>query len=261
MLEKVFVLKKTRPYKRTVRIFMKNRLQKITSVNCLFTTQHLVSEQERQTNAKTQQAEFSTSDMALYEAMLCDSSYGKDFYLKGDPEGKLKRPTLMLTRADIDYAALSQLCVNAGVSFRPGISYDELMSMYSTHMRAIGGKGMEVSPPAPVQYQQSNPLQEIMDQKSQARSNYENKYGESVPDVVANDIAFLDAMLNIDFDAEKYIASKLEREAGRPEETVAQKPEEESFEVLDVRYMEKFKTHIPNNKKSDLAWVKNKLNS
>jgi len=259
MSELVFVLKKNRPWKRSVRVFKRNGLGKVTSVNCMFTTEHLVSEAERLSNARNNPAEFKTTNQDLIEALFRDSAYGKDFVLKSDPEGKLKKPTLLLSKADIDYAALQQLYVTANLPFDPRATYDELLSGYSIHIQALAGKRMEISPPAPVQYAKTDPAQDIYNQKVQATTNYENKYGEPVPDVVANDIAFLDAMLNIDFDAEKYIAAKLEKQA---EEAAKPKVvEEDTFESLDAKYFEKFKTHIPNNKKSDLSWVKNKLNS
>lgn len=257
MQEQVFVLKKSRPYKRTVRIFMKNKMNKVTSVNCMFTTEHLVSEQERQTSAKTRPAEFSTNNPELYEAMLCDSSYGKDFCLKSDPDGKLKKKTVVLTRDDIDMAALEKLYVDAGMNFDHRLSFLELQQAYKFHMEATGGRKFEVSKPAEIKIDVVDVAADINSQKLKAIGNYETKYGEPVPEIVSGDVAFLDAMLNIDFDAEAYIKSKTEKlEAAKKSD-----PGDDTFENLDAKYFEKFKTHIPNSKKNDIGWVKNKLNS
>jgi len=262
MQEQVFVLRKTRPYKRTVRVFMKNKMNKVTSINCLFTTEHLVNEQERQTSAKTRQAEFSTSNPELYEAMLCDSSYGKDFYLKGDPEGKLKKKTVVLTRDDIDMAAMEKLYTDAGMHFDHTKSFLELKMAYNIHIEAMAGRKYEPSKPAEIAMKVVDVAGDIQAQKLKAMSNYESKYGEPVPEIVANDISFLDAMLDINFDAEKYIAAKIERKAADLAFVNEKAPvNEDTFDVLDSKYFEKFKTHIPNNKKADLAWVKNKLNN
>jgi len=264
MLEQVFVLRKTRPYKRTVRVFIKNKFQKVTSVNCLFTTEHLVNEQERQTGAKTRQAEFSTSNPELYEAMLCDSSYGKDFYLKGDPEGKLKKKTVVLTRDDVDMAAMEKLYKDAGMNFDHTRSFLELQQAYKFHMEAMGGRRFEPSKPAEIAMKVVDVAGEIQAQKQVSMANYEAKYGEPVPEIVAGDVAFLDAMQNMDFDAQKYIAARIAKHAVESEvqqKEMVEKPNEDSFDVLDAKYFERFKTHIPNNKKSDLAWVKNKLNN
>lgn len=260
MNEQVFVLKKKRPYKRSVRVFIKNRLGKVTSVNCMFTTEHLVNEMERTTNARLIAAQFKTTNEELIEALYRDASYGKDFCHISDPEGQLKKPTLILSKEDINYASLHQLYINAGLNFDPKATYDELLSGYSIHMQALGGKKIEVSGPAQIPHQPSNPLQEIESQKMKARTNYETKYGEPVPDVVKDDIAFLDAMTNIDFDAAKYISAKVEKQAEAANIEQA-KATEDTFESLDAQYFEKFKTHIPTNKKNDFGWVKNKLNS
>jgi len=265
MLEQVFVLKKTRPYKRTVRVFIKNKMNKVTSVNCLFTTEHLVNEQERQTNGKLRQAEFSTSNEDLYEAMLCDSSYGKDFYLKGDPEGKLKKKSVVLTRDDIDMAAMEKLYTDSGMNFDHTKSFLELKMAYNIHIEAMAGRKYEPSKPAEIAMKVVDVAAEIGAQKQKAMENYETKYGEPVPGIVANDMAFFDAMLNIDFDAQKYIAAKVDSHVAEPLSGTTgdgePKVNEDSFDVLDAKYLERFKTHIPNNKKSDLTWVKNKLNN
>lgn len=251
MEEEVFVLTNKRTYRRGVRVFVKGQNGKVSERMCTFTTEHLVDLQSRSTNARIVQAQFATRNESLYHALLADTGYGKDFVLKDDPEGKLKEPTLKFSTDDIKKATLANLFSANGLKFDPTKAVEILEMEYSLHIQALSGTKTQVSPPAPIPHQIVDVGKQMEDTKAAARQKYEDDYGEPVPEIVYNDVTFLDGLSNPDFDAEKYIQSKL---AEPP------KVEEEKLEDVHALYFAKFQKNVPNMKKNDIAWIKAKLN-
>lgn len=251
MEHKIFVLTNKRTYRRTVRVFVKGPDGKVTDRQCTFTTEHLVADQERSTNGRTIAAQFDTNNETLYHALLADSGYGKDFVLKSDPEGKLKEASQKLSPEDLKKATLANLFSYQGLKFDASKPVNVLEMEYSLHIQALSGVKSQISAPAPIPHEPVNVAQEIADGKAAARKKYEEDYGEPVPPIVYNDMAFLDGLSNPDFDAEKYIQSKL---AEPP------KVEEEKPEDVHALYFAKFQKNVPNMKKNDIAWIKAKLN-
>jgi hypothetical protein len=91
--------------------------------------------------------------------------------------------------------------------------------------------------------------------KQAARQKYEDDYGERVPDIVYDDVTFLDGMSNPDFDAEKYIQSKLVE----PEKVEVPEVKAEKQEDIHALYFELNQKNVPNMKKNDTAWIKAKI--
>jgi len=255
MEEKVFVLTNKRTFRRGVRVFVKGQDGKVTDRLLMFTTEHLVSDQERSTNARTVAAQYATRNETLYHALLADTGYGKDFVLINDPEGKLKEASLKISPDDIKKATLASLFGGVGLRFDVTKDVSILEMEYSMHIQALSGKKMEVSSPAPIPHQIVNVAQGIAEMKQAARQKYEDDYGERVPDIVYDDVTFLDGMSNPDFDAEKYIQSKLVE----PEKVEVPEVKEVNVNIHDL-YFKKFGKNVPNMKKNDTKWIEGKLN-
>ena len=256
MEQKVFVLANKRTYRRSVRIWVKNQTGKISTRLCMFTTENLVSDKERATNARTVAARFTTKDEVVYHALLADTAYGKDFYLLDDPEGKLKEESMKHSPDDIKKATLANLFSSAGLKYDGNKPLAVLEMEYALHIQALSGVKTQMSAPAPIPHQVVNVGQSIAEMKQAARHKYEEDYGERVPDIVYNDTAFLDGMSNPDFDAEKYIKSKLAETEKEETEELEEKKEED----IHGLYFKKFGKHVPIPKKNDIAWIKGKLN-
>jgi hypothetical protein len=257
MEQKIFVLTNKRTYRRAVRIFVRGLDGKITDRLCMFTTEHLVNDQERNTNARIIAAQYSTNNEMLYHALLSDSGYGKDFVLKDDPEGKLKEASLKLTPEDVKRATLASLFASQGLKFDGNKPTAILELEYATHIQSLTGVKTQISAPAPIPNQIVDVAKEMEGKKIAARRKYEEDYGEPVPPVVYNDLAFLDGMSNPEFDAKKYIQSKL----AEPPKVENNKPAEDGKpEDIHALYFEKFQKNVPNMKKNDTAWIKAKLN-
>lgn len=259
MEQKIFVLTNKRTYRRAVRVFVKGQDGKVSDRLCTFTTEHLVSDQERNTNARQVAAQFSTKNELLYHALLSDSGYGKDYTLKSDPEGNLKEASLKLTPDDIKKATLATLFSGANLKFDAEKQISVLELEYATHIQSLSGLKTQTSAPAPIPHNIVDVAKEIENKKAAARQKYEDEYGEAVPPVVYDDITFLDGMSNPDFNAEKYIESKL-TDAPKVDEGIAQEVKEEKPEDIHALYFEKFGKNVPNMKKNDTAWIKGKLN-
>lgn len=253
MEEKVFILTNKRTFRRGVRVFVKGQDGKVTDRLLMFTTEHLVSDQERSTNARTVAAQYATRNEVLYHALLADTGYGKDFTLITDPEGKLKEASLKIRPDDIKKATLSNLFDAAGLKFDANKDVNILEREYTIHIQALSGRKMEVSAPAPIPHQVVNVAQGIAEMKQAARQKYEDDYGERVPAVVYDDITFLDGLSNPDFDAEKYIESKL-AVPEKVEEEVS-KPEQDIY----GQYFDLHQKNVPNMKKNDTVWIKAKI--
>lgn len=263
MEHKVFVLTNKRTYRRAVRVFVKGQDKKVADRLCLFTTEHLVNDQERNTNARQIPAQFSTNNESLYHSLLSDSGYGKDFVLEGDPQGKLKEASQKLSPEDIKKATLEALFSGAKLKFDGNKPIELLEMEYAMHVQALSGVKTQISAPAPIPHQIVDVAKQMAEKKAEARQKYEDEYGEPVPPVVYDDLAFLDGMNSPGFDAEKYIDSKLAKPEVMPETEQGKEeaPEtKESEESIYDMYFKKFGKNVPNMKKNDTAWIKGKLN-
>lgn len=258
---KTFILKRKKVFRRGVRVFIKGIDGKFTDRVLKFSTEHLVAVKLRKTRARTIAAAYTTSNSEEIEALFSDSAYGKDFFLKGDSEGKLKQATRIVSKMDSEKMALKGLFEMINLPFDESKDLAVLQEMYKIQASAMSGRKIEKgSAPAPIPIEKVDVAKSMAETADAARKIYEDKYGKPVPEEVSGDLAFLSALGDPDFDAETYIAN-LDVE---PEETANDVQDSNSstadtIETLQQKYFEKFKTNVANSKKNDAAWIKNKL--
>jgi len=252
-MTQTFILTETRAYRWTIKIFIKSHVEdKIDQRNVTFTTEHKVSEKERNRNAKLVAAEFTTDDEVLIDAMLRDTGYGITFVAEGDPEGKLKKPGFNVTPLDAKKLALKNLFDAIGLDFDQTKPVEVLTEEYQIFVSAKTGvkpnKGTATEIPAtPVDVGQ-----EIENKAAEARKKYEEKYGEPVPTELHDDKGFLSAVLDDPkFDAKAYIEAK-----GASDDTLPDTAGE-----LQTLYKQVFGKDVANIKKNDVEWMKKKITS
>jgi hypothetical protein len=247
MERKTFVLTQTREFRRSVRIFLKDKEGKTEDRRIKFTTEHKVSEKERNLNARKVAAEFNTSDERLYDGILRDTGYGETFVLKGDPEGKLKREPFDITPLDAKKIALKNLFEAAGLEYDSKKPSEVLEEEYQIFMNAKAGTNIKNDKPLNVDHTPVDLKKGRLQQIENAKKAYEKKYGEPIPEKFANDTGFLSALTaDPNFDAKAYMAKDSD-------------PKEETIEELREKYVKKFGANVANAKKNDKAWIKNKL--
>lgn len=255
-----FILLKKKTYRRFVKIY----LPKANSKNAYFanhvqfTTDGLVDPKQRSTSARTKNAEYSTDVQEEIDALMSSDGYGKDYTLKRDPEGKLKKPSRNLSNDDQRKAALRGLYKEMGIEFDNSKTYDFLLAEYSGYVKALSGsKGTQGnSAPAQIPVTITNVNQNIEDMKNAARAKYFDLFGEEIPSVVYNDSTFLDGIMVPGFDAKSYIENALKPE---PEEGVEIQEEVDTPDSLGKKYLEKFGVLPPAPYKNNIEWLKNKL--
>jgi hypothetical protein len=225
-----------------------------------FTTEHLVHVKQRKTRARQTAAEYTTSNEAEIEALFADSGYGKDFVLKGDPEGKLKKPTRVVTAMDAERIALRGLFKNIDLQFDESKPIEVLKEEYKIHASALAGKKIEKSTASKIPIEQVDVKQSMAETAEMARKIYYDKYGEPVPEEVYDDLAFLSALSDPNFNAKGYIEnlSKVDDLATKPDATVPE-IETRTLDQLQKAYFEQEGKNVPNPKKNDAAWIKAKL--
>ncbi len=255
---KTFVLKRKKTFRRGVRVFIKGIDGKFTDRVLKFSTEHLAPVKLRKTRARSIAAEFTTSNPDEIEALFSDSAYGKDFFLKGDPEGKLKQATRIVSKMDSEKMALKGLFEMINLPFDESKPLAVSQEMYKIQASAMSGRKIEKgSGPTPIPIEKVDVAQSMADTADEARKIYEDKYGESVPEEVTNDLAFLSGLGDPDFNAKKYI-NNLGSEPAEIVEGNATKVVE-SVDTLQKAYFDKFAKNVPNPKKNDAAWIKKKL--
>lgn len=265
MESKTFILNKKKTFRRGVRIFVKDINGKMDMRICMFTTEHKVAPKDRKKRARGIAAEYTTNDPNIIAALMRDSSYGKTFTRSDDPKGELKEQTIVITPHDAKRMALEKLCEEAGVEFNPNTPIDVLTEKYKMFIAAAAGKPVQGGGVTSIPHNEVNVLGNIQEAKEAARKAYTDKYKKDVPEIVFDDVTFLDGMANPDFDAEDYIA-KAEQAAADAE---AQKGAdnvggEKSIDDMDNKelhdaYFEKFGKNVAVPKKNDDAWIKGKL--
>lgn len=260
---KTFVLANKKEWRREVKVFVLNKDKKFEERSLPFTTEHLVTDKLRTEKGRTVAAEYKTSDPVILEAIYRDTAYGKDFYEKGDAEGKLKRPSVFINEKEKQITALRGLFNMVGLPMDETLPYEVLKEQYEIHVSALSGRKIEKSvakeiPGTPVDVQAS-----IVEGINAARAKYEQKYGEPVPAIVWDDLAFLDALSNPEFEAQKYISEKIAANEPSAKEGEEKKKESEepveTLEQLREKYFTKTGQNVPNPKKNDAAWIKAQL--
>lgn len=251
---KVFILLNKRDFSRVINIFVVNPTGKIDKRNVKFTTERLVDAKQRQTAARKVAAEYWAKNDAEVEALLSSSGYGITFVRKDDPMGILKKQTRMISTEDAERAALKALFEAIGLEFDEKLTNDVLKSQYAIHAQTVAGtKKVAASGPKQIIAKPVDVAGEIAQGKQQAKNSFKEKYGYEVPDVVANDVAFLDALSNPDFDAEKYIENVTSK-ADEPEDGPVE--DEKPIDYWQEKYSTLKGTKVPNPKKNDIAWIK-----
>lgn len=268
MERKTFVLSKRKTYRRPVKIFVKDSKGVLSEMWITFTTEHLVNKEVRHTNGRLVAAEFMTNDPKIIDAIYSNSSYGKDFYEKGDEKGLKKAETIAITADDVEKMALKSLFESAGLT-----TYDAhkpvaiLKKELQLYMESVAGKKFVESPPKEIQFEKKDIAADLEKQKQDAREYYEAEYGKPVPSFVYDDVAFLDGLSNPSFDPEKYIEQKDaelfpngHNNSGLDFAALPLKEAPEgNKESLHAAYFEKFSKKVPNMKVNDLGWIKAKL--
>lgn len=262
---KTFVLTNVKTWRREVRTFVMNPNKKFEERLLPFTTEHRVSSKQRTVLGHATPAEYITNDPVIIEALYRDPAYGKDFYERGDDDFKLKRPTLIVNDKDREIVALRGLFSAVGLYMDESLSFDVLKKQYEIHMSAISGK-KEESIPIKIPHTPVDVKATIEHGVVAARQRYEDDYGEPIPEIVANDLAFLDGLSVPGFDAAKYIENKLseaEKETGieggdEPTQKTDSAPANEK-ETLHKEYFAEFEKQVPRMKVNDLVWIKTKI--
>jgi len=268
MEAKTFILTKPKTWRREVRVHVLNQNKKPEALLLPFTTENIVPSKQRNTRGHQVPAEYTTSDKIIIDALYRDPAYGKDFIEKGDAEGKKKQPSLIITETDSKIIALRNLFKLINLPFDETLTYDVLKAQYDIQMDALGGKAASKSEPLQIPHVPIDVKASIEQGVNAARQMYEEIYGEPIPAIVENDLGFLDALNNPDFDAQKYIEEKI-LAANKPEAENAEKPEEvkkdanvpaaDDKDTLHKKYFEKTGKNVPTPKVNDLAWIKAKL--
>ena len=264
MDRKTFVLLRKRTYRHAVKYFVKQGDSKIDQRTANFTTEHKVTEKERNRNARLVAAEFSTTDEIVYDALLRSRAYGKTFILEGDEELKLQREPFDITALDSKKAALRNLFDYIGLAFDGKKDIKVLESEYRIHASAITGNKIEKGTATNIAHTPVDLKKQLSDLAETARETYKEKYGEEVPEEFNNNLAFLSALSDPDFDAKAYM-DKAKQTEDVPAETIPdgpvdeELPAEDNLETLREKYFEKFGANVANSKKNDAAWIKAKL--
>jgi hypothetical protein len=262
--EKTFVLLNKKHYRRSLNIFVVGGDGKVAKRNITFSTERLVNIIQRADVARTIAAEYYPINKAESDALLSSPAYGKTFVRKDDPEGKLKLPTRLISTEDAEKAGLKILFELAGLDFNQQLPLEVLKSMYANQVQALAGsKKVVESPPATIPSTPVDVAKNINDAVRVAKAKFEEKYGYPVPEIVANDLAFIDGISNPEFDAEGYIASKQSKQVvGEDIENLIDAGGaaiELTIDELRQKYFDKFGTNVANIKKNDAGWIKAKL--
>lgn len=255
MQRQTFILTQKKTFRHNVKLYLKSNDKKVDQRQVKFTTEHKVSEKARNTNARNVAAEFSTSDPILIDALYRDTGYGKTFVHKDDPKGERKKEPFNITPVDSKRLALKNLFNAVGLQFDDTKSIEVLQEEYNFHVAAKTGVVIEKSTATEIKHEQIDVQKNIQEQAEAARALYSAKYGESIPDAFANDLGFLSALSNPDFDAKAYIEKNTETSGG--EEEGDELPDD--AESLGKIYFQVFGKNVANPKKNDIGWIKDQI--
>jgi len=256
----VFVLTNKNTWRRGVRAFVKGTDGNLELRLLMFTTEHLVNSKERKKKGKKIAAQYTTSKKAEIQALLESSSYGINFVQKNDVEAKLKKPTRTIGPSDAKIIALGNLFKSADLDFDPSKPFAVLNQEYQLYVTALAGRAMAVSPARTIPAAIVDVQQSIGDVVALARKTYEEKYGEEVPEIVSEDLAFFDGLSNPDFDPIKYIAEKTDKgEDIAPTPPDGEPTAELKVEEARAKYFKILNKHVPVPKKNNIAWMMEKI--
>ena len=202
MNRETFILTQNKDFRRSVRVFLKGKDNKIDARRVKFTTEHKVSEKDRNKRARLVPAEFSTSDEVIYDALLRSTAYGKTFLLKDDPKGELKREPIDVTPMDAKKIALKNLFEQSGLPYDNKKSSEVLEQEYQIYSNANSGTKIAGSGPSTIPHTPIDVEKQLLEQVNAAREAYKVKYNEEIPAEFANDKALLSALSDPEFDAE-----------------------------------------------------------
>lgn len=250
MEKQTFLLKRTKMFRYHLKLYLRDSHGKTNQRIVTFTTEHLVSEKERMTNARKKSAAYSTSDEAEIDALYRDTGYGIVFHHEDDPKGERKRGSFNITPTDVKKIALKNLFDDAGLNFdgeKDTILLEEELRLYLT---AKSGLRLDKGKASSIPHQEVNVELGIQKQVEDAKKIYKEKYGEDIPAQFANDKGFLSALSDPDFDAKAYIEKNSEPEGDDlPDDAAA----------LGEIYFKVLGKNVPNPKKNDVAWIKSKI--
>lgn len=266
MEAKTFILTNTKTWSRQVRVYVMNKNKKYEERQLPFSTEHVVSSKQRNTRGHQVPAQYTTADPIIIEAIYRDSAYGKDFVEKGDPEGKKKQASIIVTDVDKDLAALRSLFKQVNLTMDESLPFEVLKQQYALHVEALSGSKMKESTATEIPHVPVDVKASLVQGMAAARQKYEDEYGDPIPDIVENDLAFLDGLSVPGFDAQKYIETKMaeaDRQDGEKDNSKDVKkdnaPSADDKDALHKAYFEKTGKNVPNMKSNDLAWIKAKL--
>lgn len=251
MSRQTFVLAHKKTFRRNLNIFLLGAGDKLEKRNITFTTEHKVTEKDRNTRARKIAAEFSTSDERMVDAMYRDSGYGITFTHKDDPKGERKKESFNVKPLDAKRAALRNLFKAAKLEFDANKSVEVLTEEYHIHIAALSNVEVKASAPTPIPHEKVNIEEDMENQAEKARESYFDKYGEEVPEELRDDKAFLSALSDPNWDAKAYIAEKLGEDEGD------ELPN--NVEKLKVIYFDEIGKNVPNPKSKDIPWIKDKI--
>lgn len=247
MKRQTFVLTKKRWFRWTVRLFLKGEKNKIDQRNIKFTTEHKVSEKERNRNARKIAAEYSTSDEVLIDALYRSTGYGKTFVHADDPKGERKREPFVITPLDARKIALSNLFKSVNLEFDGTKSAEVLTEEYNIYISAKTGVTIKESTAKEVIFEKRDVSKDMSESVELARKAYEDKYGKPIPEEFKNDLGFLSALADPKWDAKAYMAEQGKIDTDGLPDTAAE---------LWPIYQEEFGKNVANPKKNDATWIK-----
>lgn len=257
---KVFVLKRKRTFKRSIRLFVKNPKGELTAAKVMFTSEHLARADQRGVGKRSAkvQAEYRTADPFVIEALYASAGYGKTFYEKGDEEGAKKKRSYDLKVEDAEKIALRNHFEVAGLAFDESkplpVLKEELLIQ---HQLKVGAKPQE-NAPLPIKEEQIDVKADLQSAQKESLINAKDKYfamyNEELPAEYYNDLAMLDGLQTNDFDPKAYISQKEDKAKEEKVETTDEKKAR-----LHKKYMEVKGEKVPNNKSNDFEWIENAI--
>lgn len=253
-----FILLQKKTFRHTIKLYLRSsdEKHKVDQRNVQFTTEHKVSEKERNRNARKIAGEYSTSDEVLIDALYRDTGYGKTFVHVDDPEGKRKRESFNVTALDAKKIALKNLFMAAGIEFDGAKSAEVLTEEYQIFVSAKTGVAINKGTASQIHHEEKDVQLDLITQVASAQKAYQHKYGEPVPEEFKNDLGFLSALADPNWDAKAYIKEQqkstimsVETEGNLPNTPVE----------LQKIYFEEFGVNVANPKKNDIGWMKTKI--
>ena len=165
---------------------------------------------------------------------------------------------MKVTPTDAEKIALKNLFAAAGLDFDPDKEVKVLNEEYRIYVTAKAGVVIGQSTATEIRHEKIDVQQSMIDQADAARKEYKEKYGEEVPESHTNDLSFLSAMSDPNFDAKKYIEEDGKIEP--PTDLIGAKVEAtETPESMQKLYFETFGVNVAPPKKNNIGWMKQKI--